>query len=107
MVGVEHRMEALRLTGGGEDPLALLDVDRLVIDGMDDEQRAAELGDAIERLVLVEVVQERFADLERTPADRYERVSITSDRGLIVDEPSHVRRLASGDVALVLVPEGT
>src|SRR6056297_1450883 len=68
VIRADQRVERLRLTGGGEDPFALLDPDDTVVGGVDHQQRAIELGHRAALVELVEFVEEPLRDRDLPPS---------------------------------------
>lgn len=95
VIAPEHRIKTLGLPSRGEDALALLDTDDLVVDRMDDQERPVEFSNPALGIVLLEVVEELLRNRERASTDGDNRLAIPTDGLLVLDEePPDVGRIS-------------
>ena len=86
MIGTGERDEALGMLGRREDMRGVLDADGLVGRRMEDQQRLAQLRDALGELLLGDVSQEFPADAERPPGERHLDLAVLADGVDLVPE---------------------
>jgi hypothetical protein len=79
MVGVGERYEALGVLGGREDLARILDPDDGVDRRVENEQRLAQIFDALQQPLLGDVVEKLAPDAERPTADLDFAVALRAD----------------------------
>ena len=86
MVGAGERDEALGMFRRGENVARIVDADQIVGRRMKDQQRLVQFGDVGREILLRDIVNERFADMERTPGERH------LDFALVFDLSNAIRK---------------